>query len=210
MWEGRGRGERGVGGGRASGAEWGHPRSQRKGIGGRCLGRDLPELGLEEGDRLEPSAAMPDTHGFESICVFDPPIVVTFWRSRGDHQVKARNPLFDESIGITPFLLLVDLLHAFHMGVLKTFTTELVWELMLCGVWLESAGILDDPFLEMNAAMIHADFQTWIYNRNKSHPGENLTHIESLTPGMFGSRNKRHLSLKAAETKSFSCFAQIS
>eukprot|EP00969_Alexandrium_andersonii_P029448 1285462-Alexandrium_andersonii.AAC.1 len=50
---------------------------RRAGNRGRCLARGFPELGLLEGDRLEPSESLPDIGCFEQATT---PIRVTFWR----------------------------------------------------------------------------------------------------------------------------------
>ena len=183
-------------------------QSRKKGIGGRVISRDLPSVGppggLLVGDRLEPSMGLPDIDGFEEINEY--PFEVTFWRPSGDAQVKHRCPLFDRELGVTPFSLLVDLLHSFYLGVLKAFTTELIWELLLSDVWVDRKGRQAEEFLDMCAGMVHADLQTWMWYRNISHPAERLTAIEWMTAGMFGSQNKRKLALKAAESKTFFYF----
>ena len=44
---------------------------------GLALTRDFPELGLVAGDRVEPSATLPDVSMLETVAT---PVIVTFWR----------------------------------------------------------------------------------------------------------------------------------
>ena len=52
---------------------------------GRALTRSIPELQLEVGDRLEPSATLPDVAEFDS---FPPPFLGACWYSFGGDQWK--------------------------------------------------------------------------------------------------------------------------
>ena len=61
-----------------------------------------------------------DVDKSESIDPRDLPIRLTFWRKVQTH-VKHKNPLFDEALGVTPDILVVDSLHALNLGTLKRF-----------------------------------------------------------------------------------------
>ena len=155
---------------------------RKKGIGGRVLSRDISELGLLAGDRLEPSPDLPNVFNFEEL---DPSslVSVVFWPSSGDPQVKHRNLLFDAAIGVTPLSLLVDILHALLLGVLKNFAAELIWELVLSGLWINRSGRQVHEFADIAVTMVGSDLSTWFWNWHKASPIEKLTRMEKLYRG---------------------------
>ena len=51
---------------------------RKGGAGGRALRHDVAELGLLQGDRLEPSEELLDVHRFDAMT---PPFTVRFWRT---------------------------------------------------------------------------------------------------------------------------------
>ena len=111
---------------------------RKEGDYGLCVKGDIPKLGLLNGDRLEPTRSFPDVGGiFEDASSETLPLKI--WRTR-QLQIKHRNPLFDAALGITPTIMLVDLLHAFYLGTLQTYYVELLWELMLSEVWVQRGG----------------------------------------------------------------------
>ena len=61
---------------------------------GRGIVADCPRLGLRKGDRLEPTANLPDVGSIDTIGENDLPVLVCFWRD-GDSptQTYHRNPL---------------------------------------------------------------------------------------------------------------------
>ena len=101
--------------------------------------------------------------------------------------------------------MLADLLHCFHLGVLNRFATDLVWEMILCDVWVRKITIAPDH-LQLSIAMPEGDLQAWYSKEHDLDPTERNTGIQSLEHGMFGTQNARKLSLKAVETKMFFLF----
>jgi hypothetical protein len=67
------------------------------GARGRALKHDIPELGLNMHDRLEPSPLLPDVLQVEEMSL---PGHATFWRRSGTQRVHRRLPLIDATIGI--------------------------------------------------------------------------------------------------------------
>jgi len=59
------------------------------GARGRALEHDIPELGLQKDDRLEPSPLLPDVLQFEEMSL---PGHATFWRRSGTQRVHRRLP----------------------------------------------------------------------------------------------------------------------
>ena len=177
-----------------------------KKVQGRVLAKtwvDHPEL--QVGSRLEPSESLRDIGDLDEMPIPDEGLDIVFWK--GSHRAKHRNPLFSAAIGITPFLILVDLLHAFYLGVLKSFAVELVWELILSNCWRHRASFPDQPsFLEASVQLMYCDLINWYTQRAQSHPEEKMTRVSDFSARMIGETTKRKLSLKAAETKMFFFF----
>ena len=85
---------------------------------GVLLTIDMPVYGLVKGDRLEPSIALFDVMAFDSLDQFPHP--VTFWRVSRETNAKHRNPIFDETIGVSvEDTLTVDSLHAVFLGPMR-------------------------------------------------------------------------------------------
>ena len=87
---------------------------RKSGSRGRALIRAIPQLGLEAGDRLEPSDALPDVADFDNLAYF--PVSATFWSMAKQTWATHRNPLFDARIGINIDILAVDILHTLSLG----------------------------------------------------------------------------------------------
>ena len=66
---------------------------RKSGNRGRCLRRAFPEWGLSAGDRLEPSAGLPNVGGLEHLNSGFP-VEVVFWRRSENTVALHRNPLF--------------------------------------------------------------------------------------------------------------------
>eukprot|EP00969_Alexandrium_andersonii_P246987 10915701-Alexandrium_andersonii.AAC.1 len=86
--------------------------------------RDMLDLGLRKGDRLEPNDDLPDIGLYESLDAF--PRTVLFWRPSRETKVRHRNPLFDgpthaDVLGISVLSLAIDTLHTLNLGVYQEF-----------------------------------------------------------------------------------------
>ena len=67
--------------------------NRKSGSRGRALIRAIPQLGLEAGDRLEPSDALPDVADFDNLAYFL--VSVTVWSIAKQTWASHRNLLFD-------------------------------------------------------------------------------------------------------------------
>ena len=88
-----------------------------KGARGRALRWDVPSAKppLQHGDRWEPTRMMPDVAIIDKLGEDDLPVYLVFWMAV-QVRVKHRNPFFNPSLGITPYLVVPDQLHAFNFG----------------------------------------------------------------------------------------------
>ena len=160
---------------------------------------------LTGGDRLEPSVTLQDTGKILDLTSF--PVAILFWRKR-QNRVKHRNPLFDARLGITPLIMLVDLLHAVNLGCMKHMSTELMWQMLWDGVWGLRGG-KDRPqeqWLAEALPTLRSQLNVWQDDRERAEPLKKHTRIQYITDAMVGTASSRCLALKAAETKAFFFF----
>lgn len=177
-----------------------HYDCRRDAIRGRCLLRPVPELGLHTGDRLEPSPELPDIARLETTTVF--PIRLTFWRRDQESLTKHRNPLFDQDLGLTVSCCLVDVLHAMFLGVVKHFSGELFWSMLLAECWAPGLRTLDEK-VHRTVGIVSAELSAFYDKWRVEHPGYALTPVQDFSVGMAGTQSKRKLRLKASEGKGF-------
>lgn len=85
---------------------------RKKGPSGMVLDADVLELGLKQGDRLEPSSELIDVHSFHTVAL---PIRVRFWRvtwTTGQQVtdfVRHRCPLFSQRLHTSPHRIVLGL-----------------------------------------------------------------------------------------------------
>jgi len=139
-------------------------RKQQNAYHGRALIQDLPDINLRKGDRLEPSPDLPDVGMLDEASV---PITVIFWRTANETAARHRNPLFDESIGLVPSLVMAnDFLHCCALGV---FQFLLGWFLHMCirkniwGVFYTTVEVL----ITSSVQCFKADLFEWYGNEEK-------------------------------------------
>ena len=87
----------------------------KKAARGRALVCNLPQLSLRKGDRLEPSAALPDVAQFENTPV---PFDCTFWVAPEDARLTHGCPLFQVP-GVSWSTWAIDIMHSWHLGPLQ-------------------------------------------------------------------------------------------
>ena len=179
-----------------------HYDKRQNGSHGRSLTRDIPELNLRAGDRLEPSSALADVGGFEDL---DVPATVVFWRCSLETIARHRNPLFCAELGTSPRRsLIVDLLHCMNLGVLHTWVVKALWLLLTSGVFGD-IGTADEKLQTAVMALRH-ELLEWYKERHIAHPKENLTRLADLTVKMIGTQNEQKCKTKGAETYGLSLF----
>lgn len=174
----------------------------RDGPRGRALTADVRELGLREGDRLEPSAELLDVGRFEDLAFAGPGDLrrVLFWRRSNESNARHRNPIFSERVGIQPETsLTVDALHAVYLGCMKDFCRHLCWILIMGSIWRVHST--QEQIVEHGVSVLKYELRAWYRRRHRTHPREKLTRINDLTPKMLGeSPTTQKLKTKAAET----------
>ena len=165
---------------------------------GRVLARDIPALRLCAGDRLEPSPSLKDTSMFE-VCSL--PVKIIFWRQRRDAQGRLatwtlrRNPLFSESIGSEPRLILhLDSLHTLYLCIFHTYCHAVIHTVIRENVF--KCGGQGKARESNNLEQLFFQFKRWC--KIKSVP---LSYqINHLSMSMISSLERPTLKTKAAET----------
>jgi hypothetical protein len=179
--------------------------SSKAGFRGRVLSTDLPQYHLNAGDRLEPSSSIPDTGcGFDNTSSF--PVTATFWRTANETRTKHRNPLYSPSIGISVVLMLVDMLHAFYLGLLQNFASDLTWELIICNCWDITSNRSWDDHVTLSVRLLAIELHSFYNKWHEDNRGQRLTVVQQFLAPMIGTRDHRSLKLKAGETKGYFMF----
>ena len=175
---------------------------RKKGWQGRVVTKPLETLGLAPGDRLEPCKELPDVALFDRLDSF--PVDVLFWRVPQETRVRHRNPLMWPETGITMDALAIDLLHTLHLGVLLTFSSNVVWALLLANIFSVPGGA--DEILQFGVLQLKSRLADWYTIWDNSHPDQKASRVTNFTVKMLGDRSSPKLGLRAAETYFFFFF----
>ena len=174
---------------------------RRNGARGLALenltGLEAVEPKLAIGDRLEANDQLLDIGDIWSVREF--PVRLRFWRRSEESLCLSVCPLFDYDIGLCPTTVIcADILHTYHLGVGLQFARFAMWKLLVAGVW----GDVSSSVAQRSIAVTRLRSALWEWYRERAelHPGENLTRLADLTPGMLGTEAKPDLKTKAAET----------
>ena len=96
--------------------------------------------------------------------------------------------------------LLVDSLHAFNLGILKTWVALATWRLILADVFGVGAGKTKHELVQGSVSMLAKRLAKWYESRRRLHPLERLSEMQALTLPMLVSEEDPGLKAKAAET----------
>jgi hypothetical protein len=161
------------------------------------LTEDVPALGLLKHDRLEPCDALGDVGAFESLVV--PVDGVVFWRPSAETTTRHRNPLFVQSLGLSPNVaIIVDLLHTLYLGVMKTWARVALWSLLLSGVYGDSGTQAEN--IRSGVLVLRHSLMSWYSRRHAGNVNEKLTRVADFTVKMVGEPGDQVLKTKGAET----------
>ena len=166
---------------------------------GRALKEDMPSLGLRRNDRLEPDSFFQDVADFDTVTVW--PVRASFWRRTEETRVKHRNYLFRPDLGISIDSICIDTLHTLYLGPVLDWVAKVMWSIVRVNAHnVPGTGIAQT--LPLIAMRLRNDLQEFYRDWKRRNPGEDITELEELTPGMFGNAtNEKFGPLKAAEVK---------
>jgi hypothetical protein len=167
------------------------------GLRGLALRQDVPSVpGLIAGMRLEPTQTLKDVAAFFDITIF--PVAVLFWLVSSETLARHRNPLFDITLGITPFRVLnADLLHCLYLGVFNVFVGAMIWSMIVSGAWSSRMSNFEEQ-IKIGVIVFKQRIRAWYKARRRA--GEkNITMISDLTRKMIGEPDDFKCSFKGAE-----------
>ena len=150
---------------------------RKDGAHGRAIPSDIPELGLQANDRLEPGGMLQYVGAFEDLAT---PFTATFWRTLNESDTKHRNPLFSAETGLNLMRhLTVDTLHSVNLGVMLVWCRTAVWAVIQAGIYGDIGGAeqrLQNTVLVMKHEL-HAFYKQW----HKANPtGPKRTQLNNL------------------------------
>lgn len=153
---------------------------------GRCLKEAVPALGLKRGDRVEPSAQLPDISGFEELQC---PVTVLWWRSSEETATRHRNPMFEAGTGISVLTLAVDSLHCLALGVWQVVLSAIIEAIVAHDLYgaVEAGCTTIESKLQHTSHKLARELRSWM----REHPGYTAIRGELSIP----------LRLKGGETK---------
>ena len=169
---------------------------RQNGNRGRCMTDGLDAFGLFAGDRLEPTARLPDVAGFDSAT---PPFSVDFWRTSEESATRRPNPLFLADVGISVAENVAsDSLHAVYLGVMRVWARVAVWTCLLSGVF-GGVGTAEEN-VATGILAFRSMLMSWYKTRHKERPGERLTRLADFNAKLIGTASSQVLKSKGAET----------
>ena len=156
---------------------------------------DYVPLGLQKGDRLEPTPKMPLTDKFDSMAR---PIEACFWRPSKDTLTRHRNPLFSSISGLRPAESLVpDWLHALSLGEFQFFVNVCWHKLLEANIFqsqASTASLRKHEFIREVKSLLFA----WYAEQRRN--GREVVAVQDLTSGMFSDDPGSDLGIHGAET----------
>jgi len=184
-----------------------HLKYDRRNAGGhgRCLDANLPQFGVQAGDRLEPSPQLPDVGAFDQITRF--PVSVIFWRRSLNTITLHRNPVFSERLGITHQTLTCDSLHILSLGIFGFFIAFVLHRLIEVDAWQTHIAGGTDGRIAQSVLALRAELFTW-YGAERSR-GIEHTQLDDLVPTMIGTRRQPDMHTQGAETNSLLMFLPV-
>ena len=169
----------------------------KKGSRGYTLGKCIPDLGLLQGDRLEPCDALQDVRGFPKLARF--PCSVMFWRRSQETICRHRNPLLLQRLGLDPCRCLRgDLLHILYLGVMLAHCACVLWTVLRHDLWGHFSTV--EERVQNNLSATTSALKLWYKDYRKANPSDVLTQVQAITPKMIGDESKRKLKTKGGET----------
>ena len=168
----------------------------KDGYKGRRLDRDLPELNLLRGDRLEPCPFLTNVGNYAQLRL---PARVMFWRVKNQTIATRRNPIFSPTTHLSITHLAIDPLHTLHLGVYKAFVARALWCLVQNDVWKVGVPTQEERYI-LCIQRLRSELFAWYKERKRLSPQDPLYELQELKQSMMGTPEQPELATKAAET----------
>ena len=171
-----------------------------KGGGGRQLKMALPALGLEKGDRLEPTEILPNVALLDKLASF--PTTITFWRRFPGAVCYRRTPLLNPNLGLGLEAFAIDVMHCFFLGIVQVFVGEVFWLIVLTNGFDLKGGDSAPSIAQLTVIRFLNEVTRWY----KTPQGRHATQVSGLTLKMFGQESRKACKTKAGETQGLMFF----
>ena len=121
------------------------------------------------GNRVEPSAALPDIGKLENL---QPPATTVVWRPACETMTRHRNMVFHPAYSLIPSkCLIIDTLHCIYLGIMQVFCREALWWMIVAGIW--GLGSAMDETVAIAVECFRSDLIAFYKVRRRSRrPGE--------------------------------------
>lgn len=165
----------------------------KAGSHGRALLSDVPALGLEAKDRLEPNALCANVAALD-----DHPLPASFCFLRPSRGTLTRhhNPIRSEATGVSAQNTGIDWLHTLRLGVLAVLLGNLPWEVFLANIYQCSGP--QSSILAHSANHFRTDLFRWYKDERTA--SRLHTEVQQFVRTMLGAQTVRTLHLHASET----------
>ena len=125
---------------------------------GRAITDNLDDLGLQAGDRLDPSPLLRNVDLFEGLV---PPFAILFWRGGPDDRVFHESPLMGIP-GVSLQLYGVDTLHCWALGCLQSYVGFVLTHIIKSNIFSGHAPWLRAADCE-RISLLHVKSELWQY-----------------------------------------------
>ena len=166
----------------------------RRTSGGRVVIIDIPHIGAQKGDCLDPTPELPDI--FELGKITNVPFRLRLWRPSLASLARHRNPLF-LAPGVTMCIIRDDILHCVWLGSGQAYVLKVLNILLECNAW----NITITPSLMRDELSVERLRQE-LFAFYRAHKTAKSTRAQGLTLKMLQSPQP----FKGAETKHLVAF----
>ena len=137
------------------------------------MSRPLPDMGLAQHSRLEPSVTFPNIHDFGPE---QGPRRATWWLRAAETHTHRRNPLFSESSGVGIDSLAIDWLHMLSLGVFQQVCGHVVWALVKANAW----QINGTQAVRLELSIINLRAEPWSSTTTRSSRAASIANVRPL------------------------------
>ena len=130
------------------------------------------------------------------------PVRIVCWRPSITCLATKRNQIFNEHDGITILILVIDILHGLHLGVMQRIARTFLWRLIVASPW----GVQGTEEETLAGCVLHIKdgLASWYSQQGEASwrgegRGEEITVVSDLTLKMMGTRSIPQLKAKAME-----------
>eukprot|EP00971_Amphidinium_carterae_P342033 6481165-Amphidinium_carterae.2 len=167
--------------------------------GGLTLTVDMPKMGLQKGDRFEPSANCLDFQDFLDSPA-PPTYKIAFWRPKLQTHAKHYCQLAELTPGGLYDLIHVDSMHTLCLGVFLNYCGCAVWHLLELNIFKVTIATRSKENLRSANMEVINNLLHEFTRQYKSSHGKDLTRVPIMYVDKIGTPDQPALHLKASQT----------